>query len=557
MSGRTTSPGKPASPSRAPAGERVALGAMLGTVVVVLFTLYLLAVWFDWLPRLRGWENYPLGWTWLTYPLPPAERFIPVLVSILGIWLVISLTEMSQGARQAAGTTGRRTVKALYLIGMVALGVVLQMSLLGLKSANVSALLLERVTSRSFTGYFNQAASAQDASLFFGRYTSTFEARNCLHCHSHPPGPSLFYWLTIRAVDSLPGDWQDAMVDRTFDLLGDDPALDAVRTGFTGSQVVAAYSGGLLVLTIAAMVVIPLFGLARLLGPPGYEFRLAGLGLALPGLMLMVPEFDQVLATVAAVALYVGLRGILATDALSGAVLGVACGFVIAVGMFFSWSLTSQLLLVAAIGFCVFLGGKRIIVNWVVASPRVPVGVWLPWLVGLVGGVAVPLLLVWLTTGTDLLYIFTYNVDAQVRAEAQRPFSVWVYQGPLDFLQFLGLPLAVMTLVALFVPTWQNQIAYITLDETAPEGMRKAMELPWYAHVNIYAIFFWLALLAIDLSGRTKAEQGRLLLFMMPLALAAVYFWAGRTRAAGWFLTLLFFMQMAVMVIIGARWFVP
>jgi len=50
------------------------------------------------------------------------------------------------------------------------------------------------------------------------------------------------------------------------------------------------------VLLLASLTILPPFGLARLLGPSGYEFRAGGLGLVLPGLVLMVLAFDQAYA---------------------------------------------------------------------------------------------------------------------------------------------------------------------------------------------------------------------------------------------------------------------
>ena len=80
---------------------------------------------------------------------------------------------------------------------------------------------------------------------------------------------------------------------------------------------------------------------------------------------------------------------------------------------------------------------------------------------------------------------------------------------------------------------------------------------PLLARLNIYAILFWGILLAVDLGGRTKAEQGRILLFLAPFALLAVYAWTGRIQAGRRLPAVLFCAQMVVAVVIGARWFVP
>jgi len=61
----------------------------------------------------------------------------------------------------------------------------------------------------------------------------------------------------------------------------------------------------------------------------------------------------------------------------------------------------------------------------------------------------------------------------------------------------------------------------------------------------------------VALAGRSRAEQGRLLIFLMPLALVAIYFWAGRTMPGRRLIALLFCSQMAACLVIGARWMVP
>jgi hypothetical protein len=66
-----------------------------------------------------------------------------------------------------------------------------------------------------------------------------------------------------------------------------------------------------------------------------------------------------------------------------------------------------------------------------------------------------------------------------------------------------------------------------------------------------------LVLAGIDLAGKSKSEEGRVLIFLMPLALAGFYLWMGRLRPRPAVVSQLFFAQMLVCVVIGARWFVP
>src|SRR4051794_27397319 len=104
--------------------QRLAAG-----LLTVPLLLYCLAVLNDWLPDLRGWHNYPDGWTWPTYPFPPLQRFILPLGSIVGIWLAVVVAEFLQGKALA-----RRVLTPLFILALVIFGYALQIGLLGLKA---------------------------------------------------------------------------------------------------------------------------------------------------------------------------------------------------------------------------------------------------------------------------------------------------------------------------------------------------------------------------------------------------------------------------------------
>jgi hypothetical protein len=305
------------------------------------------------------------------------------------------------------------------------------------------------------------------------------------------------------------------------------------------------------------MVVIPLFGLARLLGPRGYEFRLAGLGLALPGLMLMSPEFDQVLATITAAALYTGVRGLITPRAFSAAVWGAATGILLAAGLLLSWALAVFLVVLGLLGLgCAIFTRRTLLAREPEQSALPTAGQLLAWGSALAAGLAGSFVMLTLATRIDLVRIFEYNTKNAIRAEEQRPYLVWLFFGPLDFVQFLGLPLTLAALAALVVRPWRKGGA-IAGEQSPTSEAQIVPKAPWYTRLNVFALAFWLVVAGLDLAGRSKAEQGRLLVFIMPLALAAFYLWAGRGASRPGVVSQLFFAQMAVCVILGARWFVP
>jgi hypothetical protein len=151
-----------------------------------------------------------------------------------------------------------------------------------------------------------------------------------------------------------------------------------------------------------------------------------------------------------------------------------------------------------------------------------------------------------LATRLDLPYVFSYNMRKLAEDDALRPYWPWVLYGPLDFLQFLGLPLAAATAIALVLPP---ETPTSTLD---PRPFAASL-----ARANPYAAVLWLLLLVHDLTGNSRGELGRTLIFLMPVALTAVYWWAHHARPNTRVITGLFFAQALVCAVIGARWFVP
>ena len=522
----------------------------------LLLALYCCAVLFEWWPWLRGWGNFPEGWTWPLYGSSPI-RFIPVICIVAAIWAVVSVAEFAYLVPMwSAGRQARNgLIGVLFLLAMIILGYGLQLSMLGLKSDSANRLLVERVTNRVFTGYFTLAAGSPSIDTFFSAYPTVFGSGLCPHCSDHPPGPGLFYWLSIQGAADLPTSIQHNLANSIWRLLGDSPGTAQLRASLGDTQILGAFMGGTLVLLLAAATVLPLFALARLLAPRGYAFRLAALGIVLPGLVLMAPEFDQVFAFIAACAIYCAVRGLLSNDALAGMLWGGTAGFLVAVGLYFSWAFITLLLALALIGLVCAIGGKGVIREGETGTTREGVAGFGAWLIGLGTGVVLPLALLMAFTGVDLVYIFRYNLQNDELTEAARPYAVWVFYGTLDFLQFLGLPLALACILVFAKRRRERNAPPQTATQYA--GLHRPRRTPWYSGINAYSLVFWVTLISIEVAGKSKAEQGRTLIFLMPLALAAVYLWAGRTTPGKWYIAQLYTAQVLVCISIGARWLVP
>ncbi|HUS16093.1 MAG TPA: hypothetical protein VM536_13930 [Chloroflexia bacterium] len=522
----------PASPP-APSGRRTLIAAAL-------VALYGLCIWFDlppaagtrylptdpvaWWDRvqaLRGWSVYPQGWAWPLIPPAPPERWLVLLAAGL----------LGAAVLWWARDPGHRTL--LALAALVVLGYAGQLGALWLKHPNANQLLYDRITNRSFTGYFTTAIQTTDPARFFVGYADALAVKDpatrlCGHCRTHPPGPILFYWLPLQAALALSPAVQTDLRQSLVLLTGITPG------DYTPPQTIVALAAAHAILLGAALLVVPLYGLARRLAGPPHALPLAALGLVLPGVLLMAPEFDQVFGTLVAALLYLCLRGLASPERAGW--WGLVTGALLALCLYWSFGLWLLVVPLGALTLMAAPGGLRL---WrqpdAAPVPPLPLRSIAAWVAGGTAGTLLPWLLLWGLGRFDLPRVLALTSRAHLEGiTVLRPNEPWLLFNLTDFLQFAGLPLVVVTLLTLL--QWRR-------------GARPV--------VNLYGLLFWGLVLLLDLSGTTRAEVGRLWIFLLPLALLAVYHAVGRGRLGAGHIGGLLAAQFAVCLLIGSRWMTP
>jgi hypothetical protein len=358
----------------------------------------------------------------------------------------------------------------------------------------------------------------------------------------------LFYWFTLHDTDDLPPLWLqdlDQFVIRLANM--NVPALSA-------EEIVTAWLSAHVILLGAAAIVIPLYGLARRLGKPELALPLAALGVVVPGLILMSPEFDQLYGTFAAALLYLSLRG-LATPRRNGR-WGLVAGLLFAFCLYWSFGLAVLALPLGVLALAAARGWLQQI-NTTSRQPmnHLPLGAVFRWLVGVGLGSGMPWLALWTLGGFHLLAVLRIASRAQLDGiTAVRPYGPWLVFNLVDYLQFAGLPLIIATVLTL---VWQRSpAAGITPEnretiESCPTTYRRLIEL------NIYGFLFWGLLVTLDVSGTSRAEVARLWIFLTPLALMAIYHAAGRGRLKVGHIHALLAAQFVVCLLIGGNWLTP
>jgi hypothetical protein len=163
-------------------------------------------------------------------------------------------------------------------------------------------------------------------------------------------------------------------------------------------------------------------------------------------------------------------------------------------------------------------------------------------------GLAVPYLVLGALTPYDVREVAKQGLTHyQVFEAIGRPGgAVWLLHGPLDTSQFIGLPL---TLAAIAVLARCAGRVWLPIKPAAAELLGR-LNVYTVALVGIVAVTF--------LGGYMKAESGRQLLFIMPLAALALAAAVrlGSDRVRPWHVGLLV-AQVLVTLTIGARWITP
>ena len=503
---------------------------------------------------LRGWSVFPEGWSWPKQLPAPLSRWIAAIG--LGLAGAVSLPLLERRARRR-----RRRIPTQELAALSGFAYLLQLVMLWFKAPNVEALVDERIADPVFSGYLTSALHVDRIDAFFTRYSSTIRSLAwCSHCRTHPPGPVLFYWVPLQVVERLPVAWQAsaarlALAGGTISSVGMTPAA-----GMAPAETVVAALGAHAILLGAALIVFPLYGLARLLAGDEHALALAALGAVLPAVALMSPEFDQLYGTFAATLLLIGLTGLAARGGTG--LWGFAAGLFLAFCLFWSIGLAvlaAPLAAFALIKVAGLAGNRATSGEGAGFADRLRGAIY--WLAGFAVGVVLPWALLWYFGDFQPLAVMRSALAEHLGGiTAVRPYLPWVVYNVVDFLQFLGLPVVIVTLLTLASRHAESASSTGHLQPNCPHASAASSWRPvtnLAANLNAYGVVFWGFIIGLDLSGTTRAEVGRLWIPFTPLALLAVFHAVGRGRLGGLQVYALLVAQLAVCLLIGANWLTP
>jgi hypothetical protein len=441
-------------------------------------------------------------WQWRTHA---TTVLLPALVAGPLVALVAAaLLLLRSGFWEGRG----RAAKAGYLVLLVLLIWAFQIGVLSFAPdrtapnpvISAGALVISPVA----TTYFSASLESRQLGSLLSNYT-TLLPWFPYHAQTHPPGAMAFFWLIDRGVRNsarlqAAG---DALLRRLTGRGSDDLAVlyngafGAYYAGRTHVRVaapdaLAAILSAYLLPLLGALAAFPLYRLASLLAGPRVAVRSVVLFAAIPALSLFAPGIDQVLVPITALLLYLWALQLRRESLWLGLLIGIVYG----VGLFISLGLLALAPLLAL---------------WTLLRPATGESVtgrqaWSTLgrsILAVSVGLAVFFTLLYAVWGFNMIEVgeFLLRSHRGTTLEASpRSYWPWVIHDPIEFSFFLGVPLVLWLIAALFSPSGKQ----------GRPGALAALLYGWAITVVL-----------LDVSGLVRGEVGRIWLFLM--APAAVF----------------------------------
>jgi hypothetical protein len=331
---------------------------------------------------------------------------------------------------------------------------------------------------------------------------------------THPAGPLAFFWtlnhvfagdqaaalrfvrwcedrlgsgVRLSAYVSLEKDGREKLPGPELDEGGWAARLVAP---LSAAELAGAWLATLVLQLVASLVVVPVYLMARQLCGRRSGVVAGAFAAATPSLLLFSPGLDQCYPAVVATACWLSYT---AGEARNG-VRAALAGLLVSAGLFFS------LVFAVAAAWSILLG----IVGLCRGEPSVS-GRRAAWLFALAAvGFLVPVGLLYAVLRYNSLAVWwaCWEANAQFNAQCGRVYWKWVLINPVDFLVFLGVPVA-----CLFVRRVASEVREL--------GRRRVAARDW-ATVVVAGL-----LVTLNVLGGSRGEVARLWMFLMPACAVA------------------------------------
>lgn len=461
---------------------------VLWLLLVSATLLFLVGVWTDAIPLLRGPDEW--RWTLHVLTLPLLRILLPL--AILLLYAIVAARWIA--AFPIDATRPSRRIERGFLIFLTIAAPLIQFVL---ASAIYRQPLVEFFTdtaSPSVDGFYSVAVTTPDLPAQLSHYAEFMQILP-IHPQTHPPGLVVLHWLVWQGLEKLP-DLANSLAMPLRTLQCQNAALMSLNNAQIASAIV-----GMIVPVIGGLAVWPLYALGRRLIGARQAALAAAIFPLLPLFVMWPAEWDQVYPLLLLTSLYFIHTGLEARSAWRFLVAGVVLS-----GATFL-SVGNMVMVVIVVLY--------MIVWWLMSVPhrelfkREAVRRWGGQLLAFVTGCT----LIW------LIYVVVYRVplsDLLVVGErlllegtrcpicpsTHRTYGLWVIWNVVDFALFLSLPIVLLLLVRLpallkksyLAVRWGQAVAWVPLAVVA---------------LAVFAV--------LDVSGISRGEASRIWAYFGPL----------------------------------------
>jgi len=458
--------------------------------MIAVTVLFVLGVWTDAIPLLRG----PDEWRWALHVLTlPVWRMLLPLV-FLALYALAAARWIVSFPIDA--TQPKRRVERSFLIFLTIAAPLIQFVL---ASAIWHVPLFEfftDTTSPSVTGFYSVAVTTPDLPAHLSNY-SEFMLTLPIHPQTHPPGLVVLHWLVWQGFAAVPDLARNvAMPLRT--LQCQNTALMTLDNAQLASAVI-----GMMVPIIGGLTVWPLYALGRRLIGARQAALAAAIFPLLPMFVMWPAQWDQMFPLLLVTGLYFIHTGLEARSVwrfiLAGVVL--SCATFLSVGN----------LIMVAIAMVYVIAWWLIQTPWRQLLSRETVWRWAREFLAFAAG----------CTSIWLIYVVAFhvpladllNVGKRLLLErtrcpmcpsTNRTYGVWVIWNVVDFAFFLTLPITMLLLIRLPALLRKSYLAIRWKQPTA------------WVPLLLAALSIFVAL---DLAGISRGEVSRIWAYFGPLFL--------------------------------------
>jgi len=372
-------------------------------------------------------------------------------------------------------------------------------------------------------GEYDAVVGRMEAELFRGRLR---DPRNrCWSLRTHPPGPVVFYRVLIDLYDGVPA-LRRGVVSLADGLhfSGERATVDEFQPSTVGVTLApwSIDTARCVVLTmqlLACLAVVPVYLLGSELHSRRTGFVAAAFAALLPGVHCFSPGFDQTYPLCAALLAWLAVMAVSRRSTTAAACLGL----LLCVALLFSMAFLVPLGLIGAVLVVELLGrAKR---EGLATSLRPHWGSCAAAAAGFAALVAA-FALTW-EVNLFSTWLRCVRENADFNAAAARPYWASLVSNPVEFLVFLGLPLACLFALA--------------VGRSVREARRE--------RVPAVAVLCFVGLmLALTFSGANRGEVARLWMFAMPFCAVAGAWWLEKRSVPAWMFAALLVLQFAQMV---------